>query len=111
MNIRNREVNTSIHLMKGHISNCTGGFKDSGEEQEFLAVENVFSKNGEVRCTQDQQRGGHCIHEPIFSDIVPKNETGVYGMETDLLIYIHFPHFSLLSHSPTMVCRHGNQPC
>ena len=37
--------------------------------------------------------GEHCIHEPIHSDIDPKYETGVVGMDTDYIIYINFDHF------------------
>ena len=68
------------------------------EEQEFLAIENGFSNNVEVRYTRDQQRGGHCIHDPTHSDTDPKDEIGVVGIETDSIIYIRFPHFNLLSH-------------
>ena len=87
--------------MKGQRSYYTG-FKDSGEEQEFLAIDNESSNNGEFRYTQDQQRGEHCIHDPIHSDTDLKDETGVVVINTDYNIYIHFAHFSLLPHSPNM---------
>ena len=66
---------------------------------------NGFSNNGEVKYTQDQQMGEHCINEPIHSDTYPKDDTEVVAMETDSIIYIHISHFSLLSHSPTITCR------
>ena len=48
------------------------------------------------------------MHDPIHSDTYPKDETGVIGTETNSIIYIHFPHFFLLSHSPTMTFRYGH---
>ena len=53
---------------------------------------------------------GDCIHDPIYSETYRRDETGVVGMDTDSIIYIHFYQFSLLSHSPNMMCRHGRQP-
>ena len=58
--------------------------------------------NVEVIYTQDKQRGGHCIHEPIHSDTGMRDKTGVVGMRLTTLFYIHFDHFSLLSHSTNM---------
>ena len=40
-----------------------------------------------------------------------KDVTGVIGMETYSIIYIHFSQFSSLSHSHIMTFRHGHQPC
>ena len=48
--------------------------------------------------------GVHFIHDPIRSYTYPKDETGVVGMETDSIIYIHFAQFYLLSHSPNIMC-------
>ena len=79
--------------MKGQRSNCTG-----------VKGRRVVS----VRYNQSQQRGRHCIHDPIHSNIDTKEDTGVVGMETNSIINIHFPHFSSPSNSPNMACRHGN---
>ena len=47
--------------------------------------------NGEFRYTRYQQKGGHCIHDPIKYDTDPKDEKEVTGMESGSIIYIHFP--------------------
>ena len=102
--IYRRGEKTSINLMKGHRSNCKGvqGLRGG------VIIPHYFFNNGEVRYTQDQQRGEHCIHDPIHLETDPKDETGVVGMKTESNIYIHFAHFSSLSHSTTMTYRHGN---
>ena len=97
---------TQIQLMYRY--KTVQGFKDSGKEQEFLATENRFSNNGEVIYTRYKQRGKHYIHYPIHSDIYPKDETGIFVMETESIIYINFYHFYSILHSPTMEYRHGH---
>ena len=57
------------------------------------------------------KRGEHCINDPKHSETDPKDETGLVRMNTESIIYIHFDHFSLLSHSPTMTCRYGHYTC
>ena len=37
--------------------------------------------------------GEHCTHDPIHSDTGPKYDTGMFGMDTNSSIYIHFPTF------------------
>ena len=54
------------------------------------------------------KRKEYCIHDPIHSEIDPKDKTEVVGMETDSIIYIHFSQFVLLSHSPNMTWRNGH---
>ena len=61
--------------------------------ERILHYQEWISKNVEVRYPQDQQRGGHCTHEPIHSEKYPKDETGVVVMDTKSIIYIHFYHF------------------
>ena len=61
-------------------------FKESWEDQEFLAIENGFSNNAEVRFTQDQQMGEHCIHDPIHSDTDLKDGTVVVVIDTESII-------------------------
>ena len=59
-------------------------------------------QHGEVRYTWDQERGEHCIHDPIHSDTNLKDETRVVEMETDSIIYTNSP--------PTFLCYHIHLP-
>ena len=103
------EANASIHLMEGQKLNCTGVKGIRGGWIITWYWEWILQYI-EVIYTWDQQRGGHCIHEPIHSATDPRDNTGVVGMDTDYIIYIHFYHFYSLSHSSTMACRHGHYP-
>ena len=85
-------------------------FKDSGDEQEFLTIENVFSNMDKSDILKIIKGDSFCIHDPIRSETNLMYETGVVGMETDSISCIHLSHFSFLSHSLTITFRHGHQP-
>ena len=58
-------------------------------------------QHGEFRYTWDQQRGEHCIHDPIHADTYPRDNTRVGRMRlTPLFILI----------SPTFLCYHVHLP-
>ena len=78
--IERREKNTSINLTWGHSSNCTEVSRTQrrGGARIPHYWKWVFQRQ-EVGHTWDQQRGEHCIHDPVHSDTYPRDETRVVG--------------------------------
>ena len=66
--------------MLGHRSNYTGFSRTQGKGGSIIPHywEWVF-QHREVRYTWDQQRGEHCIHDPVHSNTDPRGESSVVG--------------------------------
>ena len=90
--IDRREANTSINLM------TVQGFKDLGEDQEFLAIDNGFY-NTENSDILEINKGGYFIQEPIHSDIDPREETRVDRMILTQLFVFVLPNFFAIAHT------------